>query len=153
MSLRNTSHSQTITIPKNHPLELITLKTFDNFIDAHLLKAKLESEDIRCYLFDENMVGLNPLFNLMVGGIKVKINASDLDRATQIIKETEQAALTNDQGEVIHCPGCGSEELYSGFKSMKGTKGILSAITSFLLLVFPIYYQTVYKCKKCGNEF
>ncbi len=72
---------------------------------------------------------------------------------TLIIKETEKTALTNDLGEIIKCPNCQSEEIYSGFKSMKGTKGIISAITSFLFLVFPIYFKTVYKCKKCGNEF
>ena len=124
-------------------MELITIRTFDNSIEAHMVKSKLESENIMCFLFDENIVGLNPL----------KINESDIQKATEIIEETEKTALTNDQGEIIKCPNCASEEIISGFKSMKGSKGILSAIISFLFMVFPIYYKTVYKCKNCGNEF
>ena len=117
------------------------------------MKSKLESENIMCFLFDENIVGLNPLYNVTVGGIKLKINKSDTEKAAEIIEVTEKSALTNDQGGVIKCPKCESEDIYSGFKSMKGTKGMLSAIVSFLFMVFPIYYKTVYKCKNCGNEF
>jgi hypothetical protein len=106
-----------------------------------------------CFLFDENIVGLNPLYNITVGGIKLKINKTDVEKSTLIINETEKSALTNHQGEVIKCANCESEEIYNGFKSMKGTMGVISAITSFLIMVFPIYFQTVYKCKKCGNEF
>jgi hypothetical protein len=134
-------------------LELVTVRTFDNSIQAHLLKSKLESEDITCYLFDENIVGLNPLYNITVGGIKLKVRKADMDRAALNIQEVDQSALTNDQGETLKCPNCDSVEIYSGFKSMKGIKGILSLITSFLLIVFPIYFKTVKKCKECGYEF
>ena len=47
-----------------------TLKIFENPIDAHLLKTKLESEGIDCYLIDENTVSVMPLYNITVGGIK-----------------------------------------------------------------------------------
>ncbi|GHE67721.1 putative signal transducing protein [Roseivirga thermotolerans] len=134
-------------------MELITIKTFDNSIEAHMVKSKLESENIICFLFDENIVGLNPLYNVTVGGIKLKISKSDIEKATEVIEEIEKSALTNDQDETIKCAKCESEDIYSAFKSMKGTKGVLSAIISFLFMVFPIYYKTVYKCKKCGNEF
>ena len=117
-----------------------------------MIKSKLESENIMCFLFDENIIGLDPLYNVTVGGIKLKINKSDIRRATEIIDEAENN-LTNDQGRIIQCPKCESEDIYSGFKSMKGSKGIISAIVSFLLMVFPIYYKTVYKCKNCRNEF
>ena len=134
-------------------MELVTVRTFDNSIQAHLLKSKLESEGITCYLFDENIVGLNPLYNITIGGIKLKINKFDMDKASLIIQEVDQSKLTNDQGESLKCPNCHSEEIYSGFKSMKGIKGILSVIISFLLIVFPIYLKTVKKCKECGYEF
>ncbi len=133
-------------------MELVTIKTFDNPIDAHILKSKLESENIRSFLFDENIVGLMPLYNLTVGGIKLKINKSDLEDANKILEESN-SSLTNDQDEVITCPKCQSEDIYDKFKSMKGIKGILSAIVSFTFVVFPIYYKSVNKCKSCGNEF
>lgn len=118
-----------------------------------MMKTKLESENIICFLFDENIVGLNPLYSITVGGIKLKVNKSDIDRAAEIIEGLNNSPTTNDKGEILKCSNCKSDQLYRGYKSMKGVKGIFSIIISFLLVVFPIYFNTVYKCKKCGHEF
>jgi DNA-directed RNA polymerase subunit RPC12/RpoP len=133
-------------------MQLITLKTFDNPIDAHLLKSKLESEGLAVYIFDEHINSLNPLYNIATGGIKLKISEGDMDAALQIIRDIE-SSYKNDQDETIVCPACGSKNLYNNFKSMRGTKGFISAIVSFLFLIFPIYVKVVYKCKDCDHEF
>lgn len=134
-------------------MELITLKIFDNSIGAHILRTKLESENIQAFVFDEHSVGINPIYGQALGGVKVKVNESDLEQAELILKEIEQTDYTNDLDEVIVCPKCGSKEYYSNYKSMKGAKGLLSILTSFLFWVYPIYYKNVFKCKKCGEEF
>jgi DNA-directed RNA polymerase subunit RPC12/RpoP len=134
-------------------VELITIKTFDNSIDAHLLKSKLESEGIPCYLFDENMVSINPLYNVTVDGIKLKINAFDKEKVIQIINEIESKNFTNDNDDEISCPNCNSKDLYSDFKSMKDLKGLLSALFAFMFFIYPLYFKRVYKCKNCGYEF
>lgn len=134
-------------------MALVTLQVFDNPIDAHVLKSKLESEGIQSVLFDENMVSLNPLFNITVGGIKLKISDTDLEQAQELLHTLNKTPHTDENDQEIKCPKCDSKELYTGFKSMKGIKGIFSAFVSFLLAVFPIYYKTVYKCKNCGEEF
>lgn len=134
-------------------MELVTIRTFDNALEANIVKSKLESENIPCTLFDENIVGLNPLYNITVGGIKLKIHEMDVDRALQIIEESEKLEQNSLDKEAITCPNCQSMDVYTGFKSMKSTKGILSAIISFVFFVYPIYYKTVYKCKNCGKEF
>jgi len=134
-------------------LSLITIKTFDNFGEAHVLRAKLESEGVACYLFDENMMTLNPLYNVTIGGIKLKINDADKALAQQIISEIEVTPFTNKADKVLKCPNCQSTDLYSGFISMKGFKGILTSIVSFLLFIYPFYIKRVYKCKKCNTEF
>ena len=134
-------------------MKLITLITFDNSIDAHILRTRLESEGIRSYLFDDTMVSLNPIYNMALGGIKLKVSNEDLGRAREIIAGIDNASVKNENDEVITCPNCGSSELYTGFKSMKGFKGILSAVVSFLFGVYPIYYKSVYRCRNCGTEF
>lgn len=134
-------------------VKLITFRTFDNSINAHIVKTRLESDEIECYLFDENISALNPLYNVTIGGIKLKIKNIDIEHAEEIIKESESPEFLDEDNKKIECPKCKSTEFYSGFKSMKGIKGILSAIISFSLAVFPIYYKVVYKCKKCGYEF
>ncbi len=36
-------------------MELITIHRCETSVEAHLLKSKLESEGITCYIFDENI--------------------------------------------------------------------------------------------------
>jgi len=67
---------------------LITIKTFPNAIEAHLLRTKLESEGIPCFVFDENIIGMNPFFNIAVGGVKLKIDDRDEARV-KLLLETE----------------------------------------------------------------
>jgi len=132
---------------------LITFKTFDNSIDAHILKIKLESEGITCFLFDEHMVSVNPLYSQLIGGIKLKINEEDLIHAKNVVLELEQTPYTTEDEQVITCPKCSSAHIQSGYKSMKSIWSVFSAIISFLLFIFPIYRKDVYKCLDCGNEF
>lgn len=132
---------------------LITFKTFDNSIDAHILKIKLESEGITCFLFDEHMVSVNPLYSQLIGGIKLKINKEDLIHAKNIVLELEQTPYTTEDEQVIACPKCQSVHIQSGYRSMRSVGAVISAIVSFLLVVFPLYRKSVYKCLDCGNEF
>lgn len=134
-------------------INLITLKTFDNFVDAHLLKSKLKSEDIDSFLYDENIVSLDPVMNITFGGIKLKINESDFEKANEIISFIENRPFIDENQKILVCPNCNSQKLYAGFKSMKGIKGVLSTIVSFALLIFPIYQKSLYKCKDCDTEF
>lgn len=129
---------------------MIILKTFDNSIEAHLLKSKLESENIECFIIDENMVTLNPLYSNAVGGIKLSIESADLQKAQIIINEIE---TQKNNSEIINlkCPNCDATDFYD-FKSFRGFKGILSLILTVSFLVYPIFFKRVYKCKNCGKE-
>ena len=134
-------------------MKLITLQTFESPIDAHLLKSTLESEGITCVIFDENVVGLNPLYNVAVGGIKLKVVETDITKAIEILEATTNTALTNDKGEVITCPNCQSEKIYTGIKSMKGLCGVIYLFISFVIALFPVSSKTIYRCKVCTTEF
>lgn len=134
-------------------MNLITLKTFDSSIKAHLLRTKLESEGIPAYVLDENVVWLNPLFSNGIGGIKVSIDEEDLEASKKILAQVENTPLTNEKGEVIKCPNCGAQDFITGFNSIKSIAGMLSMLTSFILMIFPIYVEYIYKCKDCDKEF
>ena len=134
-------------------MSLVLLKTFDNAIDTHILKARLEGEGIPCYIFDEHIVTMNPLYNLSVGGIKLKIDEAYLEQAQAILLDIEQTPFTTEEDEAITCPNCHSDKLISGHRSFRGVGGVFSAIFSILLSIFPLYYRKVYKCKDCGFEF
>jgi hypothetical protein len=69
-------------------MDLVTVKTFDNPIDAHLLRIHLESEGIPCYIFDEEIVSIQPLFANAVGGIKVKIHREHIDTVRTLLENS-----------------------------------------------------------------
>ncbi len=132
---------------------LTTIKTFDNAPEAHVFRIKLENSGIDSFLFDEEMITIDPMMNVALGGIKLKVNQKDFEKSTRIITEIETSPLTDDNDELLKCPKCKSTELYTGYKSVKGIKGVASIIISFLIMVYPLYVKKLYKCKRCKNEF
>ena len=125
-------------------MELITIKTFDNSIDAHLLRIELENEGIECYIYDEHTVTVFPLYSNAVGGIKVKILKKDLELAKSILLSAIKTVI---------CPNCASQNIILNYKSMKGLKGFLSAFTSLFTVSYPLHYKMVNKCRDCNEEF
>lgn len=79
-------------------MELVTVRSFDNPIEAHLARTRLESEGIEGVLFDENIIGLNPVYNVAVGGIKAKVMKEDHEQASQLLKSLERVPATDEQG-------------------------------------------------------
>ena len=134
-------------------MKLVTAKTFDNAIDAHLLKTKLESEDIKAYLFDEHKVSLNQNFSQTLGGIKLKIHDFDVEKARTILNKIDANKYTNDNGVVISCSKCQSTAICTNFKSIKNFRGILAIFISFFSLTVPFLFKSVIKCKSCNFEF
>jgi Zn finger protein HypA/HybF involved in hydrogenase expression len=134
-------------------MELVTLKTFDNAIDVHILRSRLESEGITCFIFDEHIVSVNPLYNIGVGGIKLKVRADELQLALQVLRDISDTPYTDEENNVVSCPKCKSTNVTSGFKSMKGIAGFFTMVVSFLLTVFPIYARSTYRCNECDHEF
>ena len=134
-------------------VKLITARIFDNPIDAHLLKSKLESEGIYCYLKDEHTITIDPLVSNAIGGIKLQIKNEDVEKAKKVLKEIENTPYRDEEGNIAVCPNCDSKNLISNYISTKGFKEKLSAIITLLFASYPFYLNKVFKCKECGNEF
>lgn len=66
-------------------MELVTLQTFYTSFEAHLLKTKLENEGIMCFVFDDTMTGLYPIFSSPIGGVKLKISSEDIEKAEELL--------------------------------------------------------------------
>ena len=134
-------------------MSLKTIRTFDNAIQANLVKTKLESRGLICFLFDEYSVTMNPLYTNTLSGIKLNVRVEDLDEAEAVILEMEAQLSTNKKGETLTCPNCGSEDLYHDFKSYGVLEWIVTGLIALIGVVFPFLYKTVYKCKSCDTEF
>lgn len=134
-------------------MALITIRTFNTSAEAHIFMAQLENEGIRCFLFDENTVTINPLYNYTIGGVKLKIDEKDLTLAKEIYDANSATHYTNESGDKITCPKCNSSAVYSGISQTKGWRAILGVIVLLVLSIVPSYRKTGYQCKSCGEQF
>ena len=130
-----------------YKMNFVILQSFNNYLDAHLLMAKLESEDIQCWLQDENTVTLYPILTNAVGGIKLFVNKNDLSRARQIFWEVE-----NNRKKTIECPKCKGHNIELVSTPRKAANWF-SAILTFFLGDYALAVDKVNHCFDCGNEF
>ena len=130
-----------------YKMDFVILQSFNNYLDAHLLMAKLESEDIQCWLQDENTVTLYPILTNAVGGIKLFVNKNDLSRARQIFWEIE-----NNRKKTIECPKCKGHNIELVSTPRKAANWF-SAILTFFLGDYALTVDKVNHCFDCGNEF
>jgi len=68
---------------------LIIIAQTSQPVEAHLMKTRLESEDIECFLQDENMVAANWLYSNAIGGVKLLVREEDAERAAKILSSIE----------------------------------------------------------------
>ena len=133
-------------------MNLVTVQTFNDSVSAHLVKTRLENEGIECFIFDEYINNVMPIYGQAVGGIRLKIKEEDVTRTKELIEEWELRPFLNQSNETLTCISCGAQELYAGFKSFKTSLGWLTLAISFIFMIYPFYSKTVYRCKNCGEE-
>jgi len=141
--------------------KIIILKTFMFPQEAYPLMSKLENEGIKCFLDGENTVLANPLLSNAVGGVKLKISDTDLQKAVEIVQESEKNLPTgkksNENNDSLpkgyeknktYCIKCESTNVYR--------KKIFWNSTILALLFFPVYLllkilKKKYYCADCGQ--
>lgn len=79
----------------------IIVRTFDNYLLANMLMGRLEAENIRCHLKDENTILADPLLSNAIGGIKLMVHSSQLERAMEIIEAVESGRTEDDISSAI----------------------------------------------------
>ena len=71
----------------------ITIQTFNNSIDAHILMARLENEGIECFLIGDTINSIYPSLDFTSNGVKLNIFESDYEKAIEIINELDDTSL------------------------------------------------------------
>lgn len=142
--------------------KLVTIRTFDTYLPAQILKGRLESEGIPCHLKDEQSVTMYWFWSGALGGVKVQVLETDRDsaealiRSTELQHEAEQATPgfwddddidQLDPGNRI-CIHCGSRNTRRhDYKKRR-------AFLSILLLGFPLMFRSDrWHCFHCGEDF
>ena len=80
-------------------IKLATLFSSNIPVDCHILKGRLESEGINCFVFDENIVWVHPFRAVAVGGVKLKVPAGQFGLAKKIVEQIKKGNLFDENGE------------------------------------------------------
>lgn len=70
-----------------------TVATFDFLPQAEIARGRLLAEGIRCHLADQYLVQTDWLYSIALGGIKVQVEAADVERAQRILAQDFSADL------------------------------------------------------------
>jgi hypothetical protein len=65
--------------------EIVTFETYYNLMEAEIIRGKLEANGIHCFITDESLGVLYPVYNQGGGGIKLKIFAHDTQKCREIL--------------------------------------------------------------------
>jgi len=126
----------TIAPPRGHDVvefdETVTVRRFRDLPDALLAKGSLESAGIQAYLVDDNMIRMDWFISNLLGGIKLKVHAEDVEAANEILNQPIP--------EVLEVEGVGE------YKQPKCPK-CQSLDVSFQEL------NKAWTCRSCGNEW
>jgi len=128
-------------------MDFVVLKTYDNYVSAHIDKGRLEEEGINCWLKDEHSVTINPVLTNAVGGIKLMVVSSQSERAAGILR-----TLDNKNKASHPCPKCNSLNIELVSTPRKASNWF-SAIMGLFLTSFAPKIDLVYHCFDCGYEY
>ena len=79
--------------------EIVTFETYYNIMEAEIIRTKLEANGIHCFVTDESLGVLYPVYNQGGGGIKLKVFARDAEKCREILAE-ETGLLPGDEFEI-----------------------------------------------------
>jgi hypothetical protein len=75
--------------------EFVTVATYDKVTDAHIALGRLSAEGIEAQLFDQNMVQMDWLYSIALGGVKLRVARGDEKAARQVL-ETDYSKTLED---------------------------------------------------------
>ena len=72
---------------------MVTVASFDFLPQAEIARGRLLAEGIRCELADQHLVQTDWLYSIAVGGIKLQVEAKDVERALAVLADDFSADL------------------------------------------------------------
>ncbi|GGG99644.1 putative signal transducing protein [Mucilaginibacter phyllosphaerae] len=138
--------------------KIITLEQYYDPMLAHIMRTKLEDNDIPCFIADDNIISANPVFNNAVGGIKLKIFERDLQRSRELLAqqgnlhEQDHFEIDEETHAPVICPYCASTNVRYGAATERKAHWLITLISA-LLSVLPFYTRKAWHCFNCQRDF
>jgi predicted RNA-binding Zn-ribbon protein involved in translation (DUF1610 family) len=126
-------------------MNIITLRSFDNYFLASITLTKLQDAGVECYLKDENTVTIDPILSNAIGGIKLVVKEQDAEEAKKILQQFDEEYLQS-----VKCPQCGVAQITLVTKP--GATNFITAIFTWLFSNYAVAAESIYQCGKCGYE-
>ena len=119
-----------------------TLAVFEYSTEAHLIKAKLDSEGFRTMLMDEKTIDSDPLISQAIGGVKLQVHNDDLEKALAIYNEI-RIYQKDENGDEIICKNCNSNQILVAPSRRRNV----------FFMLFPFFEKTKFICNNCKTIF
>ena len=126
-------------------MELITIKTFDNYFSASIILTRLQHDGVECYLKDEHTVTIDPILTNAIGGIKLVVKKEDEQKALELLSVYQTEYMQN-----AICPKCGGKSF--SYVTKKEPGNYLTALVTWIFSSYALALHYVYQCNNCGYE-
>lgn len=128
-------------------MNYVILKSFANYVEAHIILARMKDEEIDCWLNNENISTIMPVWTNAVGGIQLMVPEKQLSKASYILKCIEE-----ERKEQVTCAKCKSRDV-EYINTMRKSTNWFSAAVTFLLGSYAVMPEQRYHCFNCGEEW
>ena len=128
-------------------MKFVNLRAYDNYVYANMQLSLLQEQGINCHLKDEHTLTIDPLLSPAIGGIKLMVMDVQVERAQEILEETELEWL-----KTMPCPACGQHALHKEIL-VKEFPGFWGKLMSVLVNGEEREVKKRYVCGNCHKEF
>ncbi len=90
---------------------LATVATFTNPLEAHILRGRLEAEEIPAYVYHEHHIGVYWLYSQVLGGVRLWVHPTHFGKAKEIIEAVRNGEYEIPDEISPSCPRCHSKRL------------------------------------------
>lgn len=126
-------------------MNLIIIKTFDNYFLANITLTKLHAAGVECYLQDEFTVTIDPILTNAIGGIKLVVKKED-EVIAKLLLETYESEYI----KAATCPKCNSHDF--SYITKPGATNYFTVLLTWIFSSYAVAPDYVYQCGKCGYE-
>lgn len=127
--------------------EYVPLKTYTFPHEVFIDRSKLESYGIECFTKDEFTVQVHNFYSQALGGIRLQVQAKDVQRAEEILNDNPDLKATYEDSE-LKCPNCNSGNV------TKIKLNRVRSIVALMVIGLPIpFLARKYQCYECHSEF
>lgn len=128
-------------------MNFVQIRSYDNYVPAHIDMGLLKEEGIESWLKDEHSVTINPVLTNAVGGIKLMVAEERAEEAIRILIREQKA-----YSKTLSCPRCGSNDFIT-IRVHSEPSFWLERLMVFLFGKGVMGKEDTYYCLDCKNTF